>query len=171
MFRKDLKETEYHSYHKTYLDLAPELTLLEALKHSEEEVLNFITSVPIEKHAYSYAPGKWNLKEIFSHIIDTERIFVYRALRIARMDESSLLGYDHEEFVKTSGAASRSTESLIQEYEAQRSSTIIFFKNLEEEMLLKIGKANEQSLSPRAIAFILCGHEKHHLNVFEERYT
>ena len=170
MLKSELRENEYHSYHKTYIDLAPSLSLLESLNQSRDEVIKYINSIPSEKHEYTYAPGKWNLKEIFSHIIDTERIFVYRALRIARMDESSLLGYDHETFVKTSGASSRTINSLMEEYKGQRTSTILFFKNLDEEMLLKIGKANGQSVSPRAIAFILCGHEKHHLNVFEERY-
>ncbi len=117
-----------------------------------------------------YAEGKWTIKEIVQHLIDTERIFVNRALRFVRCDQTELPGYDHNAYVPVSNANKRTLESLLEEYEILRLSTFSFFKQLNLEELQRTGIANGNEISVLAIGFILIGHPTHHFNVIKERY-
>ncbi|MBO9618809.1 MAG: DinB family protein [Niabella sp.] len=117
-----------------------------------------------------YAPGKWTIKEILLHIADTERVFLYRALRFARKDTTVLPGFDENLFAENSGANDRSLESLLEELLAVRQATLAFYKNLTNEQLLRIGNTFNTQLSVLAVGFTLVGHQIHHFKIIEERY-
>lgn len=161
---------QYDEYYKPYIDQAPNLEIVEALEYSFKETYAYLDNVPKDKVTYKYAPGKWSLKEIVQHLIDTERIFVYRALRISRNDMSPIQGYDHDAYVEESLADHKEFSNLLEEYRLLRQSSILFFKQLNQEQLNRIGLANGKPFSPLAIGYVICGHEKHHVKVFKERY-
>ncbi|MEZ4793626.1 MAG: DinB family protein [Gelidibacter sp.] len=170
MTSKDLRPTEYNPYYKTYLNQTKNLDLKTGLPSNHEQVLAFLKAIPKEKQEYRYAEGKWTIKEVLLHIIDTERIFAYRALRIARQDQTPLQGFDQDDYVAPSKANRRSFESLLNEYKAVRQATIALFDSFDDEMLVAIGTASNSPISVRALGFIIMGHENHHCEVVRERY-
>src|SRR5690606_27112498 len=119
---------------------------------------------------YRYAQDKWTIKEILLHLIDTERVFAYRAMCIARKDLTELPGFDQDAFVVHSHANERSVESLLSEYRNVRMATVSLFDSFDLRGLEQIGVANGSDLSVRAIVFIIIGHENHHLQIIKERY-
>ncbi len=119
---------------------------------------------------FAYAEGKWTVAEVLLHLIDCERIFTYRALRIARGDKTPLPGFDENMYVPKSGASSRSAESLVEEYRAVRQSTLTFFQNLDAAALQRCGTANGLDFSVEMIGTIIAGHEVHHIEVLKSRY-
>ena len=165
-----IKNNEFASFYKNYINLAPNLEIVEALKNSKIEVLEVFKNLTEEKWIFRYAENKWTPKEMFLHIIDTERIMAYRALRIARNDLTPLPGFEENDYVPVSDANERSVESLIKEYKLQRKSTISLFKNLPQKSLENTGTASNNAISVRALAYIVAGHEKHHTNILKERY-
>ncbi|WP_397362800.1 DinB family protein [Olleya sp. R77988] len=166
----DLNDNEFLPYFKGYIDLAEGLELLPGLKSGLDNTLGFYCSIPLEKLDFRYAEGKWSIKEIISHIIDTERIFCYRALRFAREDVSALSGFDENNFVDTSNAKNRTIGDLLEEYKLVRLSTLALFKSFTGKSLLCKGVAGSGEVSVRALGFLIIGHEKHHQNVIVERY-
>jgi len=170
MKKSSLSQTDFPLYFKKYIDLVEDRPLLEALYNNSEETTTFFKEIPEKKHLYRYAFEKWTPKEILLHMIDTERIFCYRALFFARSENSNLIGFDENEFAKNSNANSFSMEDLLIEYKAVRNSTITLFKNFDEEILKKMGKANNYSMSVCAAGFVIRGHEIHHINIIKERY-
>lgn len=133
-------------------------------------MLNLLNTLPIEKWNYKYAEDKWTIKELMVHIIDTERIMAYRALRIARNDKQNMLGFEHDDYIFPSKANERTPANILKEYTTQRESTLCLFENFTQEMLENIGKANSLNLSSRALGYIIAGHELHHLKVLTTRY-
>lgn len=117
-----------------------------------------------------YAPGKWMVKDILQHIIDTERILAYRALRFARNDKTTLPGYDENLFAQTAYATRRTITDLYAEYDTVRQSNIMLFSNFDNEMLLRTGVCFHQNISVLALGFVLVGHARHHATVIRERY-
>ncbi len=161
---------EYGSFYKGYIDLTRGTSILQNLDDSFQDTLVALSSLTDEEAEYAYDEGKWNIKELLLHLIDTERVFVYRTLTIARGDKTKLPGYDHNSYVKQSEATKRKFTSLIEEYSIVRQSTIELFKNLTEKMLNQIGNANGFDTSALAIGFIIAGHNLHHLAIIKERY-
>lgn len=166
----ELSPTEYNPYFKTYLSKVGEEALVQNLETGMLVTKAFFEALPETKHEFRYAEGKWTPKEILAHLIDSERMFCYRALTIARSDFPNLPGFDENEFAKNSGANEREMQSLVDEYVAVRLASIHFFKNLSEKTLCRSGLANGHNLSVRAAGFIICGHEKHHRGIISERY-
>ncbi|WP_339701420.1 DinB family protein [uncultured Marixanthomonas sp.] len=162
--------SHYHPYFKRYIDLVVEHPLKKALKLGMIECKRFYKSLPEDVWSYQYAEGKWTPKEILLHVIDTERVFSYRALQIARSNQVKLRGYDENLFAKNSNANNRTIKSLINEYMGVREATIALFKSFSEDILNKIGTADDKPLSVIAAGFIICGHELHHINIIKERY-
>ncbi|MBK9933235.1 MAG: DinB family protein [Cytophagaceae bacterium] len=117
-----------------------------------------------------YAAGKWSVKDILQHCIDTERIMAFRALAFSRADENELPGFDEETYAQHTVAINRSIEDLIQEFSTVRKSTISLFKNMDKMMVLRKGTANHTHISPLALGFVIVGHPRHHFNVIKERY-
>jgi uncharacterized damage-inducible protein DinB len=127
-------------------------------------------NLPEEKHSFSYAAGKWTLKELIQHIIDTERIFCYRALCFARNDKTALPGFDQDIFVDYGNANQLNYFDLLDEMATLRKSSIQLFQSFSEEALLRIGVASENEMSVRALGYLFSGHQMHHLNIVKERY-
>ena len=170
MTKEQLNTNEYIAYYQVYIDNAGELDLIEGLKQNGEATISFLESLPEDKYDFAYADGKWTIKELVQHIIDTERVFTFRALSFARKDKTNFPGYDQDEYGVTSDANKRSKQSLLEEYKALRQSTVALFENFTDEMLLQIGYASNNDISVRAIGFILIGHENHHCQIIKERY-
>jgi len=170
MIAADLKEGDYNPYYKTYIDKVGTNDLLEILRKQSKNFPNFLESLPEEKLHYAYAEGKWTLIESLQHLIDTERIFQYRALRIARNDKTPLPGYDQDTYVPYANTASKTIAAIILEYKSVRESTIQLFASFSEEILLRKGIASNSPVSVAALGFIICGHQRHHRNLIREHY-
>lgn len=170
MKSSQLTTNEYGPYYKGYIDLAGNDLLIAGLTKSMYRHLNLFSSISEDKMNYAYAEGKWTIKELIVHLIDCERVFAYRALRCARNDKTDLPGFDQDDYVTTSEANNRSKASLIEEYESVRKSTIAMFRSFTDEMLAQVGTANGNPMSPRALGFIIIGHEKHHAKIIRDRY-
>ena len=167
-----LEENEYHPYFNTYIEplLERNQSLLELMENSAQEMVELLLSVNEEKGNFRYAEGKWSVKQLIQHIIDTERIFIYRALRIARGDQSDLLGFDHDRFVENAETSHRSLQEMIDEFVAVRQSAINLFNSFSNEALLSVGKASGNSISVRALGYLVSGHQLHHQRILVERY-
>jgi uncharacterized damage-inducible protein DinB len=126
--------------------------------------------LPEEKLTYRYVEKKWTIKEILVHIMDDERIFAYRALRIARNDKTPLPGFEQEDYVPYSRANERSLASIFKEFKTIRNATLSLFRSLKKDDFLRTGIANNHPVSVRALAYHIAGHELHHINVIKERY-
>ncbi len=163
-------QSEYPVYYHTYISKAEGNDLIALLKKGNEDLQAFISALPTNKGDYRYQPDKWSVKEILIHLMDAERIFAYRALRFSRGDRTGLPGFDENEYVPNCDASSRSIENILTEYQALRASSISFFENLTHDMLIRSGIANGEEISVRALAYIIAGHEVHHLSVIKERY-
>jgi hypothetical protein len=161
---------EYSKFNATYIQALENVELFEELEISLHDFIKFIQNIPMDKFDYSYAEGKWTIKEIIQHIIDTERIFAYRALRISRNDRTPLPGFDENFYVDNTNAKSRSIQDLLTEFSTVRHSNMLMFKSFSDEQLRRIGIASEHEVSVRAIGFLILGHLKHHQKVFTERY-
>lgn len=165
-----LESHEYNNYYSGYINQVTGGNIMESLEKGKTEILKFFESIPGEKWIYSYADGKWTIKEVVQHLLDTERVFAYRALCFSRKDDVELPGFDQDDYLRNSNANSRTKESLIEEYLSIRDASISLFKSFSEEMLLQIGIASNNPLSVRAAGYIIAGHEIHHCNVIKERY-
>lgn len=167
----ELSNNSFPEYYQPYIDLLPQEELLDLLKSQKEETINFMRNLKGKDLLHSYAEGKWTVAEVIQHMIDTERIFQYRALCISRKDRTPLPGYDQDAYVPFSGANERSIQSFIEEYEAVRDSGILLFRSFTPSMLMERGNSNGKDLSAGAAGFIIAGHEKHHLKLFRSSYN
>lgn len=170
MTTSQLSLQEYNAFYKTYIDKLPDEELISILKNQKKEFLKFLETLKEEELAHSYAEGKWTVAQVLQHIIDTERIFQYRALTIAREDLTPLPGFNHDAYVPASKAHRRNLSSFAKEFELVRDAGIALFESFEEEMFGKIGEASKSQLSARAAGFITGGHLKHHLELFKSHY-
>ncbi len=161
---------ESHDYYKLYIGQVPGDDFMSVLNNLNTSTTQLLENLPTEKWDYRYAEGKWSIREVLLHIIDTERIMAHRALRIARNDMTPMPGFDQDDYIPYCDADARSIPSLLQEYRAVRAATLAQFDYFNDEMLARIGTASERPFSPRALGFIIAGHELHHLNVLHERY-
>lgn len=170
MISSTLNSNEFNPYYTSYIDKAASIDIVEGLELNLKDTIDFLSKIPSSKQDYIYAEGKWIIKDVLLHIIDTERIFAYRALRIARGDKTPLAGFEQDDYVANANSLSRSYESIIEEYKSVRNASITFFKSCTEETLIKMGEASGSSVSVRAIGYIIAGHEIHHIQVIKERY-
>jgi len=170
MKTSQLLQTEYAPYYATYISKVEEADLVEELEISVHEFIKFVQNIPLDKYDYSYAEGKWTIKDIIQHLMDSERIFAYRALRIARNDKTPLASFEENEYAAIAGANQRSIRDLLTELAIVRQSTIALFKTFSEDVLKRIGVASGYDVSVRALGVIIIGHQKHHQRIFMERY-
>lgn len=165
------EEGEFLPYTIMYIRLVPDDGLvLQHLVDNLEIVKKLVLSQPEEKLATPCAPGEWTMKEILGHVIDTERVFSYRALRFARNDTTDLPGFDQDSFVAYSGANERRIEDILEELTAVRMATIALFNSLDEEVLKRSGVERGHPTSVRAAVYQIAGHELHHINSIKENY-
>ena len=170
MTHQDLNHNEFNPYYGTYIKKSGALTLKEALAVNHIKILEFLGAIPHSKLEYRYTDGKWTIKEIIQHLIDTERVFAYRSMCISRKDKTLFPGFDQDEYVVNCNANQRTIDTLIEEYRSNRLATINLFNSFTNEMLTEIGTASNSNLSVRAVGFIILGHENHHCQVIQERY-
>lgn len=164
------RSDEYVAYYGKYILLVPEGDLVEALRRQIGETSSFLRAIPDESASYRYAPEKWSIKEVVGHMADVERIMTYRALRIARADATPLPGFDENAYVPAANFESRSLASLAHELEEVRRATIAFFETLDPDAAARRGSVNNNEISARALAYIVAGHERHHVRILKERY-
>jgi len=162
--------TEYNSFYETYIGKVKGVNFIQNLKEQKFETLAVLSKLSDEKWNHQYAPEKWTVKEVMIHIMDTERIFAYRALRVARNDQTPMPGFDQNDYVPFCNASQRSGNSIIAEYEAVRNSTITLFENLNEEDWARLGEASGSTVSALALGYMIAGHEIHHVQLLHERY-
>ena len=160
----------YPTYFENYINQVQASSVQEAIEKYGVELINRFKALPFEKATFSYAEGKWTLKEMLQHIIDTERIFTYRVVAIARKESIGLPGFDENAYAANSKANNRSWDSLLEEFGAVRTATDLLLSSFDEEQLLKQGITNNNPTSVNAIAFIIYGHIIHHLIIINERY-
>jgi hypothetical protein len=165
-----LNKSQYHRYFDRYIGLLNDIPLIETLGTGMLETSEFFESLPESKLKYRYAEGKWTPLEVLQHLIDTERIFCYRALYAARTENVELRGFDHDLFVTNGNANDFGIADLVQEYVSVRTSSIYLFKNLPEASLQRVGIANGNPFTVAALAFVIAGHEKHHRTVIKDLY-
>ncbi|WP_236548044.1 DinB family protein [Polaribacter septentrionalilitoris] len=158
-------------YFEQYIKLVTNnLSIIENLETAQKEFDNLLRNLPEKKHDFAYGEGKWTMKELIQHIIDTERVFCYRALCFARNDKTELPGFDQDIFVDNDNANDRDYFDLLAEMQTLRTSTIQLYKSFSDEALLRIGIASGNEISVRALGFLFSGHQIHHLNIVRERY-
>lgn len=171
MTRANITEKEINPYFLKYIEKVGEnVELVEAFQNGMHQTTTFFENIPVEKHNYKYAEGKWSTKEVLQHLIDCERIFMYRILRIARGDKTPLQGFDQNIYIEPSGAGSKTMEDLLCEYKATRQNSIVLLKSLSDENLKQVGTANNGKLSARGAAFVIPGHDIWHMEVIKEKY-
>lgn len=168
--KNNLLEADFATYFKNYIAMVEEEEILKALKKSTKQFKKLLQQINEENAHYRYAEDKWSIKEMILHIIDTERIFNYRALCFARNEQQALPGFNHDEYVKYSNADNRTLKSLRKEFFAVRKATYLLFKSFDEAMLQKEGVMNGNKLSVLGIGFVIAGHQQHHINVLNEKY-
>ncbi|MBX2827393.1 MAG: DinB family protein [Flavobacteriaceae bacterium] len=161
---------DYNPYYETYISLTGDAHIVDQLIQGLDATTAFFKSIQPEKHDYQYEAGKWTPKEVLLHIIDTERVFSYRALQFARAENVVIKGFDQDEFAGNARPVNRSMENLLEEYKAVRQSTIAMVKSFADTTLHRRGEASNSQLSVLAALTIIAGHEIHHANIIKERY-
>lgn len=171
MKTSDLLENEFNYFYATYLNaLDKDDDIMSALVEGKKWFTTFMGSLEEDQLKHKYAPGKWSIAEVLTHLIDTERIFQYRAFRISKNDKTPLPGFEQDDYVAESDSASRNKEDILSEYLSVREASISLFKNLPEEKLKRIGTASGMPWSAGALGLVISGHQKHHARILEERY-
>jgi len=161
---------DYAPYNETYVSKVPEGDVVELLRHQITQMSEMFGSMTDSQAGYRYGDDKWSLKQLVGHLTDTERVFVYRALRIARGDSTPVKGFDENEYVAKSNFDDRSLADLLSEFVLNRKSTIAFFSTIRQSAWELNGTANGFNYSVRAIVFVIAGHVEHHLRVIRELY-
>ena len=162
---------EHNTYFQRYIDLCEDTEFYDQYDKNTNILVSFLESLPIEKHQFAYAQGKWSILQLFRHIIDCERVFGYRALVAARGDSSLLPSFDEDNYAKAVAGETTSMENMLKEFTLLRQSNRFLFENMSEEQSYFTANVNAEPLSARAIAFIMIGHVNHHLQVMKERYS
>jgi uncharacterized damage-inducible protein DinB len=161
---------QYQSYFEHYLSLVGNNNALQVLVDRATEAAQMLKAIPEDKHEYAYAEGKWTIKQVLGHVADSERIFGYRALCIARGEKASLPGFDENEFEAKANHNSRSLNNIVDEWLHIRQSNIILFSTFNDDDFNSVGMANGSPCSVAAIIYAIAGHELHHANILKERY-
>jgi uncharacterized damage-inducible protein DinB len=164
------QSTEYIPYYGKYISLVPDGDLVDTLRAQIGGTLSLLHTIPEERASHRYAPGKWSIKEVAGHLADVERVMTYRALRIARGDSTPLPGFDENAYVPAANFQARSLASIAHELAHVRAATVAFLETLEPVAAARRGTANNAEISARALAYIIAGHERHHVAILRERY-
>ena len=167
-----LSPTEFGPFYQHYVNLVPpKITLRSALDESATLLVEYLTELAEGRENYAYAPGKWTIKQTLQHLIDTERIFAYRALRLGRRDATPLPGFEQDGYVEVWDATLRPFGKQIDEFRQLRESTLSLYESFSEQDLAFLGQASGHPMSARAMGFIISGHTYHHEQLYRERYA
>lgn len=163
-------ETEYAPYYQGYVNQVSESDIIAVLRSEIDDLDVLLNRVPAEKETYAYGEGKWTIREIVGHLIDGERVFGYRAFCIARGETQNLPSFEQDDYLRTAPYNQIDLEDLLSELRLVRLSNIAMFRTLDEAAWNRTGTANNNQVTVRALAFIMAGHVRHHMNVLRERY-
>src|SRR5215208_1956570 len=162
--------TEHAPYYSKYTDLVPDGDILSILGQQIDDTLALLGTISEAQADSRYAEGKWSIKEVVGHMIDTERIFGYRALRFARNDRTPLSGFEQDDYVSHGSFAEQRLSDLAREFEHVRRANIYLFRGLASEAWDRRGRASDNEVSVRALAYIIAGHELHHMGIIRTKY-
>lgn len=162
--------TDHAPYYAGYVERVPEDEILSAMESQSSETQKVLAAIEEPQASSRYAPGKWSVKEVIGHVIDAERVFGYRALAIARGETQSLPGFDQGEYVRNAAFDAWRIGDLAEQYALVRRANIVLFRNLQPDAWDRRGVASGAPITVRAIAYLIVGHERHHLAVLRERY-
>ena len=162
---------EHADYYSMYIDGVPDdRTLVDVLREAPDALERLLSGLPPERETFAYEPGKWTCREVLGHVIDTERLFSYRALHVARADPADLPGMDQDEWAAASNAGARPVTDLLREFRGLRAANAALFVSFDEDTLSRRGTASGNEFTVRALAYIIAGHELHHRDVLRTRY-
>jgi hypothetical protein len=161
---------EYAPYYDRYISLVAGTEILEILDKQAQETVKLLVSRNESDGNYCYAPDKWSAKQVLGHVNDTERIFAYRVVRIARGDNTPIEGFEQDDYVRNGPFADCRLADLVDEFRSVRQATLSLFRNLQPEAWMRRGVANKNEVTVRAIAYIIAGHELHHRRILQEKY-
>jgi uncharacterized damage-inducible protein DinB len=161
---------EYAEYYGKYIALVTSTDIIGALEGQRLGTSQLLGARSEREGNFRYAPDKWSVKEVIGHLADSERIFAYRALRIARGDQTPLSGFEQDDYVKHGGFSERPLADLAEEFAEVRGATIALLNGLDEAAWQRRGVANQNEITVRALAYIIAGHELHHRRILEEKY-
>ena len=161
---------EYAPYYDRYISLIAGSDILGTLDAQRRQMMLLLSGRDEADGDIRYAPDKWNAKEVLGHVCDTERVFAYRALRIARGDQTPMEGFEQDDYVRNGPFAGAPMAEIVEDYIAVRRATLTLLRNLNEEAWTRRGVANKNEVSVRALAYIIAGHELHHRRILEEKY-
>lgn len=165
------KQTEYPEYYQVYISQLPaEADVLELLEEQAHDLRQMFEHLDDARAEEAYAEGKWSIKELFQHMIDSERIFAYRALCIARGEKASLPGFDENNYAANSSANNRKLQDMLEEYDLVRKANLYLFRSFTTEMMDNVGTANEKEITLRGVIHVIAAHELHHMNILSTRY-
>jgi len=164
------EQTEYAEFYRGYVSEVPGSDVLGVLEAQRVQMLRLFAARSERDGSFRYAPGKWTVKEVLGHVNDAERIFAYRALRIARGDQTPLAAFEQEAFVRNGGFSERTLADLAEEFGSVRNASVSLFRSFGEDAWARRGVASEKEVTVRALAFITAGHQIHHRSILEERY-
>jgi uncharacterized damage-inducible protein DinB len=162
--------TEYAEFYATYVSKVPGSDVLGVLESQRVQMLQLFAGLSERDGSFRYAPGKWTVKEVLGHVTDSERIFTYRALRIARGDQTPLPGFEQDDFVKNGAFSERTLSGLADEFALVRAASLALFRSFPEPTWPRRGVVSQKEVTVRALAFITAGHQIHHRLILEERY-
>ncbi len=164
------QETEFNHYYGGYIDLVPEGDIVAILRGQHAETLSQLERVSTERREYRYAPGKWSLHEVVGHVVDMEWVFTARALSFARGLAEPMPGVEQDDFVKVADFGRQSWPNLLAQWRTLRAANTLLFESFDEAAWKRMGIASGHPVSARALAYIIAGHERHHVGVIRERY-
>ena len=162
--------SDYAPFFSRYIELVEGDDIVSAIEQQSSSTQKLLATIDETRGAYRYASGKWSVKEVVGHLVDTERIMAYRALAIARGETQPLPGFDEDEYVRNAHFDAWRVGDLSEAYALARRASVVFFRNLPEEAWTRRGVSNGNEVTVRALAWIIAGHERHHLNVLRDRY-
>ena len=162
--------SEYAEYYGKYVSLVPETDIVAALTEEGARTVELLRGLTELQGNYAYGEGKWSIKELVGHMNDTERIFSYRLLRFAREDTTALEGFDQDPYVASANFNGLTLTAITDEFAAIRQSTLCLLKNLDAAAWARQGVASDNPVSVRALAYIIAGHERHHVAILKARY-
>ncbi len=164
------EKSEYDPYYEHYVSLVPEDDVKSVLAAQPNELKALVAGLPEEKGTFAYADGKWSIKELLGHLIDGERMFAYRALRISRGDKTPIEGFEQDGYIENGYANERTFAGLLEEFSLLRTANMLFVNNLKDADWTRTGTANEREISVRALITIMAGHIRHHVEILKDRY-
>jgi uncharacterized damage-inducible protein DinB len=164
------KTGDYASFYGKYIALVPEGELLQILETQLRDWQRLLGDMSEEQSDFRYEPGKWSIKEMLGHVSDSERIFAYRLLRIARGDQTPMAGFEQDDYVRTANSSARKRSDLLEEFTAVRRATMALVSSMDDTAWVRRGVANQREISATAMAFVIAGHERHHQLILQERY-